>query len=90
MGAPDAFDAGANFAGITGSPGLYIDRVEHKATIDVNEKATEATAGTAVVMLGIAGDDPVDFIADRPFLFLIVDEPTGAVLFMGRVMDPTA
>jgi len=90
MGAPDAFDAGADFAGITGSPGLYIDRVEHKATIDVNEKATEATAGTAVVMLGIAGDDPVDFIADRPFLFLIVDEPTGALLFMGRVMDPTA
>ncbi len=90
MGMPDAFDrATANFAGMTGKPALYITAVIHQAMIDVNEEGSEAAGATAVVM----GEKamvmrPVVFRADRPFIFMIVHKPTGAILFMGRLSDP--
>lgn len=91
MGAPDAFAGEADFSGITGRPGLWISEVRHGAFLSVNEKWTEATAATEVAWKSTEEpSQPVKFVADRPFLFLIVDKPTGAVLFMGRVMDPTA
>jgi len=59
--------------------------------VDVNEEGTEAAAATAVVMLGGGiPREPVVFRADHPFLFLIRDTRSGAVLFMGRVMNPRA
>jgi serpin B len=74
---------------------LFISHVLHKAYVDVNEEGTEAAAATAEIMAGRSAtpgetQPPVVFNADRPFLFLIRHEQTGAILFMGRVCDPTA
>ncbi len=96
MGMKEAFDASkANFTGMTEHPeGLYIGRVIHKAFVELDEEGTEAAAATAVVMFGrsAAGPEPAlvnEFRADHPFVFVIKHEPTGTVLFMGRVLDPT-
>ncbi len=95
MGMPLAFDIeGADFSGISPiarETGLYIKKVIHQANIDVDEKGTEAAAATAVVMAtgGGPGSREVVFKVDRPFLFLVRDVPTGAILFMGRVTDPS-
>jgi serpin B len=58
--------------------------------VDVNEQGTEAAAATYVVMAAspLRPPEPIEFRVDRPFLFLIVDKPTGTVLFVGRVLDP--
>jgi serpin B len=71
---------------------LYISEVFHKAFVKVDEKGTEAAAATAVVMApgGAPPRRGVEFTADHPFLFFIVDKPSGLVLFMGRVSDPSA
>ena len=94
MGMPLAFEQQADFTGIATLPeGLYIGKVIHQANIDVSEKGTEAAAATAVLGLtGGPGDasKPVVIRADRPFLFVLTDVPTGAVLFIGRVADPSA
>jgi serpin B len=90
MGMKDAFGAGADFSGMTGRKELAISAVIHKAYVDVNEEGTEAAAATAVVMtraLARPMAPPPVFKADHPFLFLIRDEGTGAVLFMGRVEE---
>jgi serpin B len=95
MGMPMAFDVEtADFSGISPiarETGLYITKVIHQANIDVDEKGTEAAAATAVVMAtgGGPGSREVAFKVDRPFLFLVRDVPTGAILFMGRVVDPS-
>jgi serpin B len=94
MGMPDAFDASsADFSGMTGRRDLYISAVIHKAFVKVEETGTEAAAATAVVMM-LTGmpeqDEPVRLAVDRPFLFLIRDQVTGTMLFMGRVADPTS
>jgi serine protease inhibitor len=97
MGMPLAFDpTTADFTGIadptaTGEPPLYIAKVIHQANIDVDEKGTVAAAATAVVMGVGSGPAPkwVRFHVDRPFIFLIRDVPTGAILFIGRVGDPS-
>jgi len=59
--------------------------------VDVNEAGTEAAAATAVVMTlsAVMEDKPVIFRADHPFLFLIRENRTGSILFLGRIMDPT-
>jgi serpin B len=95
MGMPQAFEENAaDFSGMTGSRELSISAVIHKAFIDVNEEGTEAAAATAVEMMEMAaqrpeGPPPIVFRADHPFLFLIHDNRTGAILFMGRLTDPT-
>jgi serpin B len=98
LGMPLAFDKHhADFTGIAPTPTpeerLYISSVFHSAYVKVDEKGTEAAAATAVVM-ATAGGAPTppstSFVADHPFLFFIIDKPTGVVLFMGRVIDPTA
>ncbi len=89
MGMPIAMSAGADFSGMTGAKDLFISDVFHKAYVNVNEEGTEAAAATAVVMTESAAPaDPVQLMVDRPFLFLIRDQETGAVLFFGRVLNP--
>jgi len=91
MGMTDVFDSGrADFSGMSGKKDLFISAVVHKAFVDTNEEGTEAAAATAVVarMTAVAEPPPV-FRADHPFLFLIRDTETGAILFLGRILDPT-
>ena len=89
---PQAFaPASADFSGMTTTEQLFISDVIHQAFISVDEEGTEAAAATAVMMAGSAAPlEPVTLTLDRPFLFLIRDEPTGSVLFAGRVSDPSA
>jgi len=92
MDMPLAFSAGgADFSGMTGKKDLFISEVIHQAFIDVDEKGTEAAAATAVVMKctsAAPSADVKEFVADHPFIFLIKDNATGALLFMGKIMDP--
>jgi serpin B len=67
---------------------LYISRVQHKTFIDVHEKGTEA-AGATAVGIGITSLPP-ELKFDRPFIFVIRERSTGTLLFVGRVVDPTA
>jgi len=90
LGMTDAFGGGADFSGMDGEGGLSISLILHKAYVDVNEEGTEAAAATAVVMTKGNGGGPPVFRADRPFIFLIRDVKSGAILFMGRVMNPAA
>jgi serpin B len=94
MGMPTAFDpSAADFSGMTTQEPLYIGNVIHQANIDVVEEGTTAAAVTAVVMAaGAAPAQPrkVTFHVDKPFLYFIHDNRSGAVLFMGRVDDPAA
>jgi serpin B len=82
----------ADFSGMDGERDLFISAVVHKTVVDVAEKGTEAAAATAVVMLAsareLSPERPVSFTADHPFLFLIRDDRTGCILFIGRVTNP--
>ncbi len=81
----------ADFSGMTGKRDLFISRILHKAFVEVNEEGTEAAAATAVVMKRTSlPPKPILISVDHPFLFLIKDNTTGAVLFMGRVQNPAA
>ncbi|MFP3975806.1 MAG: serpin family protein, partial [Dehalococcoidia bacterium] len=90
MGMPVAFSGGADFSGMIGSPDLFIDEVLHKAFVSVDEAGTEAAAATAVAMQCGMPAQQVDVTIDRPFIFLIRDIDTGAILFVGRVPNPAA
>jgi serpin B len=91
MGMPIAFTDRADFSGITKQAPLEIADVIHQAFIAVDEKGTEAAAATAVVMRETSAPlEVIQLTIDRPFLFVIQDDETGAILFMGRVTDPTA
>ena len=84
MGMPEAFSpGGADFSGINGGRDLSVQAVIHKAIIAVDEKGTTAAAATGVVV-GTTSVPP-QLRADRPFLFFIRHDPTGAILFQGRV-----
>src|SRR5262249_26235643 len=86
LGMADAFRGGADFSGLSDGR-LYIKAVVHKAFVEATEEGTEAAAATAVVL---GGDGALPhFRADHPFVFLIRDNRTGAILFLGRVTDPT-
>jgi serpin B len=91
LGMQAAFSPGmADFSGMDGTRELYIGDVLHKAFIDVAEKGTEAAAATAVPMQTVSMPTGLRITANRPFLYFLRDQPTGAILFMGRVLDPTA
>jgi serpin B len=93
MGMAQAFQKGAaDFSGMTGKRDFWISAAIHKAYIDVNEEGTEAAAATGIVMRSMAmqREQPsIVFRADHPFLFVIRDNRSGGILFMGRVSDPT-
>ncbi|WP_353683656.1 serpin family protein [Thermodesulfovibrio sp. 3907-1M] len=92
MGMPTAFSNFADFSGMDGTKKLKIDKVIHKAFVEVNEEGTEAAAATAVVMVTKSAlnepKKPVVFRADHPFIFIIQHNKTGAILFIGRVYEP--
>lgn len=92
MGMQTAFSGNADFSGMDGTKNLFISDVIHQAFVDVNEEGTEAAAATAVVIrlkAAPANPEPVPvFRADHPFIFLIQDNETGAILFMGRIVNP--
>jgi serpin B len=82
--------AQADFTGMTEQRELYISDVIHQAFISVDEQGTEAAAATAVIMrLTSAGGEPVTVNLDHPFLFAIQNDPTGEILFLGQVTDPS-
>lgn len=88
MGMVDAFNADvADFSGMDGRRDLVISEVVHQAWIEVTERGTEAAAATAVVMEWNSA--PPEVVFDRPFFFFIRDNETGAILFLGRIVDPT-
>jgi serpin B len=89
MGMPVAFSANADFSGMTGNEELFISDVIHKAFVSVDEAGTEAAAATAVIMeLKAMPEEPIELTLNRPFIFLIRDIETDAILFVGRVMNP--
>jgi len=101
MGMPLAFTrpgpttlTGANFWNLDGTNNLYITDVVHKAYVDVDETGSTAAGATGVV-IGITMTSvmpppppPVPFVVDHPFIFMIIENTTNTVLFMGRVNDP--
>lgn len=91
MGMPEAFDDRADFSGMTGARGLCIGDVYHNAFITVDEAGTEAAAATAVTVYITSIElPPMSVAIDRPFIYFIRDIETGAILFMGRVLNPVA
>ncbi len=97
LGLQTAFDVtSADFSGITPHPdGLFLSEAIHQAWLKVDEHGTEAAAATALVAMaaGMIEEEPpqpIPFFVDRPFYFFIQERLTGAVLFMGRVLEPTA
>ncbi|HVX12590.1 MAG TPA: serpin family protein [Pirellulales bacterium] len=89
MGMQSAFDPqSADFTGISEDENLYLTNAVHAAVIDVDEKGTEAAA-TQLFAYGAEDDsEPKVFRADHPFVFLIRHNPTGTILFIGRVVNP--
>ena len=90
MGMPLAFSKEADFSGITGNKDLMIDKVIHKTFIKIDETGTEAAGSTAVVLIEKSGmpQDPIEFTANHPFIFVIKDNTNNCILFIGRVSNP--
>ena len=86
---PRGLCPGAGFDDI--APGIFINAAVHGAKIIVDEKGTEAAAATAVQFAEVGSPPPaLTVVADHPFLWTIVHEQTGTILFVGRLVDPTA
>lgn len=91
LGMPLAFSGGADFSGMNGKGGLNIGQVIHKTFVAVDEKGTEAAAVTVVAMTESAmpmPKQPIILVVDRPFIFLIREQNTGTILFIGRMLNP--
>ncbi|MCF8359539.1 MAG: serpin family protein [Prolixibacteraceae bacterium] len=86
MGMEIAFNPRANFKGITTDTDIWIDYVQHNTFIDVNEKGTEAAAATVVAMEWRSAVNM--FVANKPFVYAITEKETGAILFIGKMMEP--
>lgn len=85
LGMPLAFSAQADFSGMDGMRDLFINGIYHKAFVKVDEEGTEALGATGTTMVRAA---PYEFQVNHPFIFLIRDRETGAILFLGRVLNP--
>ena len=94
MGMPDVFDAiDADLSGIGISPGvgLFVSKAIQDAYVKVNEEGTEAAAVTTIIIVSESAQPPPPFfIADHPFLFVIQDDESGMILFMGRILNPAS
>ena len=91
MGMKRLLSETANLSGMSKQRSLWVTDVIHKAFIGVDEKGTEAAAATAVVVTRRSNPLPLrkDFTANHPFLFLIRDNDTGSILFLGRLVNPS-
>jgi serpin B len=89
LGMGVAFDSRANFSEMVDGS-AYIDAVQHKTFVEVNETGTEAAAATSVAIAESAsiGDEPFQMVVNRPFLCAIRDNQTGTVLFVGSITNP--
>jgi serpin B len=91
LGMRDAFAPGvADFSGMSAQNDLFVQDVVHKAFVKLDETGTEAAAATAVI-IGVTSapmDPPIEVRVDHPFLYLIYDQQSGSILFMGRVLNP--
>jgi serpin B len=89
LGMPAAFDRQADFSGISSGKGITVSVLAHKAVVEANERGVTAAAASSV---GFAPSpierQDTDFIADRPFIFLLRDTASKLILFMGRVTEP--
>ncbi|XP_027702933.1 serpin B6-like isoform X2 [Vombatus ursinus] len=89
LGMSDAFDGSvADFSGMSARRDLYLSKVVHKAFVEVNEEGTEAACATAAVMVLRSARMIPQFVVDRPFLFLIRDNSSKTILFLGKVISP--
>lgn len=91
MGLTDMFSSQhANFTGFT-EVHLTVSKTIHKSFVDVSEEGTEAAAATVIVLVERIARTPlpVDFICDRPFVFLIMDNESKNLLFMGAYQEPS-
>ena len=92
LGIHDVFGSKANLSRISSQQDLFVSGVFHKAFLEVNEEGSEAAAATAVVFRGKSAfaskPKPIKITCDHPFMFLIVHNPTGSILFMGRFFLP--
>jgi serine protease inhibitor len=86
LGMGIAYSGAADFTPLSAA-NPFLSTVQHKTYIKVDEKGTEAAAATGAAMQESA---PPEFRVDRPFLFTISDTQTGAILFLGRVTNPSA
>ncbi len=89
LGMTDAFSDAADFSGIDGGTTLKITDVLHKGFVAIDENGTEAAAATAVIVGTDSVPQPATLTVDKPFVFFIQDLQTGALLFVGRVLDPS-
>jgi len=90
LGMRRAFSNGADFSAMADEP-LFVSEVKQKSFVEVNEEGTEAAAVTTVTMHALAvfrPEKPFEMIVDRPFIFVIGDDSTKSILFMGLVYDP--
>ena len=86
------FSSSADFSGMSSNPS-YLSEVKHKSFVEVNEEGTEAAAATIAVMKAVSvrpETKPFEMVVDRPFLFVIADQVTKAILFLGIVIDPAS
>jgi serpin B len=96
LGMTQAFDSSADFSGLAPPNPLFISDVLQKATISMQESGVEAAAATAVLFEDSGAETmveaatPVPMTVDRPYLVAVVDVPTGAILFLGHIEDPTS
>jgi serpin B len=96
LGLVEAFTKEADLSGLVekSTCDVRLDEVFHKAVVEVNEEGTKAAACTAVIshkkQCARKVTCPLEFIADHPFAFYIVEEVSGAVVFAGHVLDPSS
>jgi len=90
MGMPSAFKDKATFKLFDEPLAIKVDNVYYQAVVIVDEKGTEAAAATAIVAVDASApiSQPVEFTANHPFVFLIKDNKTNAILFLGQVNKP--
>ncbi len=92
LGMAIAFGSGANFTRIRATGGIFISRVIHKTFVEIDEEGTETAAVTLIEFREVsAGEPELDFFinVNRPFMFVIREKETGAILFMGKIVEPS-
>lgn len=90
LGLTELFSPNADFSGMTGGKNLYLDEAIHKTFVEVNEEGTEAAAATGIFMreTAISPEYIKKFVANHPFIFIIKENQTQTVLFIGQVFNP--